>query len=564
MEAKASGAKRSLVRLFCLSTIFAALLVVIGTSGPIRAEAAQQNLAWDPPTTYNNVAPVIQPSGYKIYWGNASGKYQQSVDVGNRTSYTLTGLDDGATYFFAIAAYDAGGSESPFSRELTKSFASLPPSYVITATYGSGGSISALNNSSVGQASSGTTTVTSVTVAQGASQSFSIAPATGYRIAGLTVDGAALTASTSYTFSNVTANHTLSATFVPNSYTITATAGTGGSISPAGPSSVAAGGSKSFTITPANGYKIAGLKVDGVTVALSSSYSFSNVTANHSIAASFAVDSYTISASAGTGGSISPTGTSSIAAGGSKTFTITPASGYKIAGLKVDGVAVAPSSSYSFSNVTANHSIAASFAANAMTVSFNSTTPSSPAVAGAKVTFAAAASGGSGQYQYQFWLYNPVGATWTVAQPYGASSSWTWDTTGLPTANYSIQVWARNLGSSASYQAMKAATYSVSKYPPVSSLSVATTPSSPASAGTKVTFKALSSGGSGSYQYQFWLYNPVTRVWSVGQSYGGASSWIWDTTGLPPANYTIEVWTRNLDSTSSYQMRRSVSYQLAP
>ena len=72
--------------------------------------------------------------------------------------------------------------------------------------------------------------------------------------------------------------------------------------------------------------------VDSVSQGAISSYTFSNVTANHSIAATFtAVDTtYTITASAGTGGTISPSGAVTVTSGGSRTFTITANSGYRI------------------------------------------------------------------------------------------------------------------------------------------------------------------------------------------------------------------------------------------
>jgi hypothetical protein len=47
--------------------------------------------------------------------------------------------------------------------------------------------------------------------------------------------------------------------------------------------------------------------------------------------------------------------------GGIKTFTITPKTGYRIAGVVVDGKSVGAVTRYTFSNVTANHTIAATF-----------------------------------------------------------------------------------------------------------------------------------------------------------------------------------------------------------
>ncbi|HSB30521.1 MAG TPA: carboxypeptidase regulatory-like domain-containing protein [Candidatus Sulfobium mesophilum] len=147
-------------------------------------------------------------------------------------------------------------------------------------------------------------------------------------------------------------------------YTITASAGTGGSISPSGSVNVSSGGNQTFTITPASGYAISGVLVDGTSVGAVSSYTFSTVTANHTISASFKTSTtttYTITASAGTGGSISPSGSVAVSSGTSKTFTITPAERYHIYRVLVDGSSVGAVTSYTFSNVTRNHTISASF-----------------------------------------------------------------------------------------------------------------------------------------------------------------------------------------------------------
>ena len=74
---------------------------------------------------------------------------------------------------------------------------------------------------------------------------------------------------------------------------------------------------------------------------------------------------YTISATANSGGSISPTENSSVLATGSKVYSITPSSGYAISNVLVDGVSVGAVSSYTFSNVNANHTISASFKSTA-------------------------------------------------------------------------------------------------------------------------------------------------------------------------------------------------------
>lgn len=70
---------------------------------------------------------------------------------------------------------------------------------------------------------------------------------------------------------------------------------------------------------------------------------------------------YTITASAGANGSISPSGAVSVNEGANQTFAITPNSGYIIADVLVDGTSVGAKESYTFENVTANHTISATF-----------------------------------------------------------------------------------------------------------------------------------------------------------------------------------------------------------
>ncbi|ESS72439.1 PDK repeat-containing protein [Methyloglobulus morosus KoM1] len=88
--------------------------------------AGALNLAWDPSTS-TGVA------GYKLYYGQASKNYTSSVDVGNTTSYQMTGLTAGSTYFFALKAYNAAKSiESSFSNEAS---ATISATTTLTADF---------------------------------------------------------------------------------------------------------------------------------------------------------------------------------------------------------------------------------------------------------------------------------------------------------------------------------------------------------------------------------------------------------------------------------------------
>jgi hypothetical protein len=148
-------------------------------------------------------------------------------------------------------------------------------------------------------------------------------------------------------------------------FTITASAGSNGTISPTGTVTVAQGGNQTFTITANSGYTVSGVTVDGASVGAVTTYTFSNVQANHTISASFAaVPKFTITASAGSNGSISPSGAVTVNQGASQGFTITPNSGFLVAAVTVDGTSVGAVTSYTFTNVQANHTIAASFVTN--------------------------------------------------------------------------------------------------------------------------------------------------------------------------------------------------------
>jgi hypothetical protein len=71
-------------------------------------------LTWDPSTATNL-------AGYKIYIGTASGGYGSPITVGNVTSYTISNLGIGSTYYFAVTDYNTSGVESGFSNEVSKS-----------------------------------------------------------------------------------------------------------------------------------------------------------------------------------------------------------------------------------------------------------------------------------------------------------------------------------------------------------------------------------------------------------------------------------------------------------
>lgn len=77
------------------------------------ARGAQNvSLAWNSPGN-SSVA------GYFLYCGSEAGVYTNRINIGNNTSASISGLQEGQTYHFAVSAYSSTGIESPLSSDLT-------------------------------------------------------------------------------------------------------------------------------------------------------------------------------------------------------------------------------------------------------------------------------------------------------------------------------------------------------------------------------------------------------------------------------------------------------------
>lgn len=191
--------------------------------------------------------------------------------------------------------------------------------------------------------------------------SFAIDPDPGCHLDSLLVDGIPVDSTTSYTFSGLTADRTIAAYFSVDAYTIDASAGPFGSITPSGPVTVASGTDQAFTIAPSTGAHVDSVVVDGSPVDSTAGYTFHAVTADHSISAHFSMNVYTITAGAGPNGSIVPSGAVPVTHGSSASFTVTPDSGWYVDTIRVDGLPVDSTAGYTFTNVTAPRAIFVTF-----------------------------------------------------------------------------------------------------------------------------------------------------------------------------------------------------------
>lgn len=207
-----------------------------------------------------------------------------------------------------------------------------------------------------------------VTVEEGMGLVITVVPNEGYMLSEFMVDGTDAiddVVNGQYAFENITADHTVEAVFIETIYyTITATAGNGGTITPEGESQVVVGGTISYEVVADEGYHLVSVTVDGDDVTenlVNGVYVFENVEADHEISAEFAINTYTVFAYAH-GGTVSPNGTIIVEYGQSQTFEFIPNDEYGLSNVFVDNrVVQVEGDSYTFENITSNHTIVVVF-----------------------------------------------------------------------------------------------------------------------------------------------------------------------------------------------------------
>ena len=146
-----------------------------------------------------------------------------------------------------------------------------------------------------------------------------------------------------------------------NHYTITATAGGGGAITPSGAVDVAYAGSQDFAITPDPHYRIGDVLVDGASVGAVSSYSFANVADNHMIVASFAVIRYTVTARIEGGHGTASPALQSVNSGETALIRFVPDTGYHLESLTDNGGIENPELEYRIRDISSDHLVIARF-----------------------------------------------------------------------------------------------------------------------------------------------------------------------------------------------------------
>ena len=279
MKTKNKQLPRIINLLFKAICSFAALIALV-ILVPVTAHALTPvTVAWD--------ANYPVPDGYILYWGTASGNYSDSHDVGAATQYTIPGLQDGLTYYFAVKAYD-DGNESAYSQEIshtvatpnssptTPSVPSGPASGFIQTGYGFSSTASDPDNDTLQYIFDWGDGVIS---GWGNSTQSHLWSNTGnFCVKARAIDGHGAVSSWS---------NCRSINIGLNTHTVAATPGAHGSITPSGSVTVNNGASQAFTISPEQDYQVLEVRVDGSLIGTATSYTFDNVTQDHTITASF-------------------------------------------------------------------------------------------------------------------------------------------------------------------------------------------------------------------------------------------------------------------------------------
>ncbi len=189
-----------------------------------------------------------------------------------------------------------------------------------------------------------------------------------------------------------------------------------------------------------------------------------------------------------------------------------------------------------------------------------------PRIYGTSITFTGGGSGGTGTYEYQFLLNGPsTGNVNTVVRAYSTTSTWTWNTTLADIGTSTITVRVRSQGSTVASEATTFQVYYITANAPATGATLTSDLASPSTAGTPITFTGGGIGGTGTYEYQFYLKGPATgNAMSAIGPYSTTATWTWNTTTADIGTSTVYVYVRSQGNTAPLDAQKSASYTISP
>ncbi len=414
---------------------FAALLVLFVIT---PALARDVGIAWD-------ANPEPEVAGYIVRYGTVPGAYDASIDVGNRTTWTLTALGSLTKYYVAVEAYSADGLRSELSTEIIIERETVPCSSTLSTTsasIGAGGGETTVVVTTSPDCVWNATSLADWIVISPASQTgsstvaLSIAnnPAYGARTGRVTIAGKTVLISQSAS--------------VPVSLT---------KLTPDLALPMFAGKTVTWTAASTGGASV-----------LYQFVLYDDFTGNWTLVQDYSA---------------------------TQTFTWTPA---KPGRYSVQVRAKDQNSSLPYASQLASGLFDVN-SAKPEALTLTSSTPF-PIVTATSVTWTARSRGGIGPIQYQFWVYDGQATRWTMTQDYGAGNTFAW--TPARPGTYAFQVWARSAGSIEAYEVYRGSGYVQVTAGPVKLLAINADRLLPSPEEVPLTWTAIGSGGTGALEYQ--------------------------------------------------------------
>jgi alpha-amylase len=194
-------------------------------------------------------------------------------------------------------------------------------------------------------------------------------------------------------------------------------------------------------------------------------------------------------------------------------------------------------------------------ARTALTVSSLTVDRPLPTTTGTTMTWTARVKGGTqGPFEYRFIRYSAA-TGWQEVQPYSGSNSYVWTPTWGEHGKYHFQVWVRNAGSTAEYDAWKGtSSFDVNLAP----MQIELNHTFPVPPGTAVTLTAQVADTEQTLEYRFVQYDRGTGTWSEARPYGTSNTYTW--TPRSTGTFLFQAWARRVGSTAEYEVWRGTDY----
>jgi hypothetical protein len=329
------------------SEIMFFIVDITPVNDPPEAKAGKDQTIGEGRIVYLDGSASIDPENqiYFYQWSQTNGtKVIIENDTNKKSSFLAPEVGpNGAKLEFNLLVIDHENVESNDTIQIT--IQDMAGQYMIQSIAGDNGAIYPSGQ---------------LFVSEYTSKSFSITADPDHDIQDVLINGESVGAVNSYTFENISQDMTIHAFFIAKPTIIAKVEGPG-QIFPSGTVVVNRGASKSFTITPDEGYILDYIMVDDSIVGPKTDFHFNDIQFNHDITAFFISDGIHVEAIAGKRGTVDPSGKIPVSPGNDLTIQIFPDDGYQIDKVMVNGTSIGAVSKHTLKNITSDTLVYATF-----------------------------------------------------------------------------------------------------------------------------------------------------------------------------------------------------------